>query len=255
MLSIDRRKYILDTLKETGSVRVDQLAETLGVTQMTIRRDLDKLEDDVSVKRTHGGAVLYSHLHDEEAYDEKKEKNKEVKQGIAKIANQMIRENATVLLDAGTTTYELAQLLKYRKDLIIITGDLTIASILYRSNNDVYFIGGKLERKTGTVMDTDCESFLNYINIDYVFLGTSAVSDDGYLSTTTLSKANLKKRIFKIAHKRVLLVDHTKFGIEAFAKIVPLKAFDAVITDKVFDIQTRVMLEEEGVAVKNIEEA
>lgn len=254
MLSVDRRKYILDQLKAHGSVRVDQLAEMLDVTQMTIRRDLDKLEDDVTVKRTHGGAVLYSHLHDEEAYDEKKEKNKEAKAAIAKIANEMIKPHKTVLLDAGTTTYELALLLRYRNDLVIVTGDLTIASVLYKSDNEVYFIGGKLERKTGTVMETEGNSILDNINVDYVFLGSSAVASDGYLSTTTLSKANIKKRIFKLAHKRILLVDKTKFGKEAFAKIVPIQDFDVVITNKEIEGELKRSLEEEGVIIKQVKE-
>ena len=254
MLSVDRRKYILDQLKATGSVRVDRLADELGVTQMTIRRDLDKLEDDVTVKRTHGGAVLYSHLHDEEEYEEKQGKNRDVKQALAKVANELIRDHTTVLIDAGTTTYELALLLRYRKDLVIVTGDLKIASALYRSDNEVYFIGGKLEKKTGTVMETDTNSFLDFINIDYVFMGTSAIGYDGFLSTTTLSKANIKKRIFNIAHKKILLVDETKFDKEAFAKIVPIQKFDIVITNKIFDEELQSVLDEEGVIVKTVKE-
>lgn len=254
MLSVDRRKYILDQLKATGSVRVDKLSDELGVTQMTIRRDLDKLEDDVTVKRTHGGAVLYSHLHDEEDYEEKQGKNREIKQALAKVANDLIRENSTVLLDAGTTTYELALLLRHRRDLIIVTGDLKIASVLYRSENEVYFIGGKLEKKTGTVMETDCQSFLDYINVDYVFMGSSAIACDGYLSTTTLSKANIKKRIFGIAHKKILMVDETKFDKEAFAKIVPIYEFDIVVTNKKFDDDMCEKLEEEGVVIKAVKE-
>ncbi len=235
MLSIDRRKYIIEQLNKYGSVKVEQLSEELGVTSMTIRRDLDKLEAEVAVQRTHGGAVLYSHLHFEEKYEEKKIKNNKIKQKLAMEAIKIIRDNTTIFVDAGTTTYELAQLLKSYENLIIITSDLKIATLLYASLNDIYLIGGKVERSTGTVYESDYDSFLDRVNIDYAFFGTSAISNDGYLSTTTLSKANLKRRLFDASHKNVLLADQSKFGRECFAKIVALTEFDVIISDQHFE--------------------
>lgn len=254
MLSLDRRKYIMDQIKENGSVKVDQLADELNVTQMTIRRDLDKLESENLLQRTHGGAILYDRLYAEEEYDVKKEKNIEIKKHIAKTASEIIIDQSTIYLDAGTTTYELAMLLKQRSGLIIVTGDLKIASLLYPSDNDVYVIGGKIEKSTGTVIGAEGSDFLSKINIDYAFVGTSAVSHHLYASTPTFEKADLKKHILKVAHKKILLVDRSKFCKECFVKIAPLTAFDIVVTDKTFDQEDQHTLDEVGVDIKIVKE-
>lgn len=235
MLSVERRKYILDKLKIDGSVKVEPLAIELGVTPMTIRRDLDKLESEDLLKRTHGGAILSTRLFHEEEYDIKKQKNVEVKRKIAHVASELIQENATILLDAGTTVYELANILKYRDDLIIITGDLKIASLLYNTDNEVHIMGGKLEKKTGTIMLNESQGYLDRISIDLAFLGGSAISKSHYLTTPTFDKAELKSKIINVAETSILLVDDSKFNLKSLVKIAHLKEFDVIITDRVFD--------------------
>lgn len=249
MLSLDRRQLIKDRLNISGSIKVDELAEELGVTQMTIRRDLDKLEAESFLKRTHGGAVLADRLLDEEEYDTRKEKNIDAKKRIAEKASEMIQDDSTILLDAGTTTYELAQIIKNRKGLVVITGDLKIASLLYKTDNDVHFIGGRIEKKTGTVMSTECLAFIEQVNIDYAFIGGSAISNKYFLTTPTFDKAKLKSKVMETADKSILLVDNSKFGIKSLVKIAHIKEFDTIVTDVTFEESVKEELEEAEVEV------
>ncbi|WP_058485011.1 DeoR/GlpR family DNA-binding transcription regulator [Defluviitalea phaphyphila] len=252
MLPIERRKYIMDKLNLNGSVKVEELAKEMNVTPMTVRRDLDKLEAEDLLKRTHGGAVLSTSLYFEEEYDVKKEKNIEIKKKIAQSASELIKGPSTIFLDAGTTTYELANILKNRNDLVIITGDLKIASLLYRTENEVHFLGGKLEKKTGAVLSVEWNTFIERINIDYAFLGGSAITNQYYLTTPTFEKAKLKSKLIELADKSVLLVDESKFGVKSLVKIAHIKDFDVIITNKVFNNEFMKELKEKGVEVRLI---
>ena len=126
MLAPERQKYILDTLEQTGAVTVSKLAQSLDVTEETIRRDLEKLEAKDALVRTHGGAVPV----EESAYDlsleKRKSANVEAKQKLAKLASEHVVPGDTIFLDASTTTYYLANELKLKKNITVITNSLRV---------------------------------------------------------------------------------------------------------------------------------
>lgn len=234
MLPIERQNIIIDELKKNGIVQVDKLATDIKVTSMTIRRDLDKLEKKGKLKRIQGGAVTLDLQSDEDRYDIKRTKNIEVKKAIAELAFELIKEESTIYLDSGTTTYELAKKLLKKEGLTIITDDINIAALLYKSRNQVYIIGGRIEEGTGSILMNEQDNIMNMINIDYAFIATASLSEDGTLTTPSFEKAKIKQKVIEIANKSFLLVDKSKFGINFFIKITNLKVFDAIITDIVF---------------------
>ncbi len=151
MLSVDRHKYIVDYLNMHETVTRGELAERLGVTSMTIGRDLKKLEEQGLLMLTHGGAMLPS-LAEERLYTRKKGEHMDVKKRMAQEAMASIHNGMTILLDAGTSTFEIADLLKTSKlsDLTVITVDLYIALHLYQcSNIKLIILGGEILAETG----------------------------------------------------------------------------------------------------------
>ncbi|WP_070000127.1 DeoR/GlpR family DNA-binding transcription regulator [Cellulosilyticum sp. I15G10I2] len=234
MIPAERETYILEHLRGNGVVKIEELAKALSVTPMTIRRDLEKLEKQGLAFRSHGGAVLKNPLQKEQHYEEKKMNNYYKKQQIAKAAAQLVKDGDTILLDIGTTTYELALLLKTKKDLAVVTNDLKIALELYPTELKVMLTGGQIQKETAGALGAVTENFISNISVDIAFIGISSINNNWMLCTPTFEKAALKNKMIACASKSVLLADESKFHKEAFVKICPLDKVDMLITSKGF---------------------
>jgi DeoR/GlpR family transcriptional regulator of sugar metabolism len=234
MISNNRQLEILELLTQKGNVTVEELAAKFNVSKMTIRRDLEKLQENNLLQRTHGGALMNRVLLQEMAYNEKREEHAEIKQCITKRALSFIENNQTIFLDAGTTTYELAQKLP-SQNLTIVTNDIRVAAHLMLTNNKVIFLGGMIGKETGSVNDTFTQDMLASLSIDIAFLGTSSVDNDMNLCTPDINRMKLKKIAYNVAEKRILLVDSSKFYSKSLYKILNINDFDVVISD--FDIK------------------
>lgn len=151
MLPNERRRWIELEIINQGKVDIEKLAKQLNVSTMTIRRDLAKLEEEGKIVRTHGGAIYPKALVQETPYLAKKGKNIRQKKAIARKALEFIPESANIILDSGTTTMEVAKLLKGREDLTIITNDIKIAAELTESKLKVIVTGGELQNRVGTL--------------------------------------------------------------------------------------------------------
>lgn len=231
---IERDALIIEKLKMHGKVMVNELAEELEVTPMTIRRDLTRLEQQGLLQKVHGAAVQpLDSLLKERAFGEKKLIQSQQKQLIAQEALELINPGDTILLDAGTTTYEMALLLKEMPRVNVVTNDLHIAMELCSGEGTVYFIGGEIEKELGRSTGAKAFQFLSDIHVDSVFLGVSAISSDLMLCSPTVDNAELKRAMMNCGSKKVLLADESKFGTNAFARIGPLSLVDVLITDKV----------------------
>jgi DeoR/GlpR family transcriptional regulator of sugar metabolism len=234
MISIQRDAVILEKLRQRGMISVNEIAGELGVTAMTIRRHLQKLEKAGLLERVHGGAKLIGELPKEPAFSIKKELSEREKCMIAGAALQFVHAGDTILLDAGTTTYRLVALIKEIKELTVITNDLQIAVGLCSSDVRLYFIGGEIEKGLGRTGGSKALNFLSDIHVDTIFLGTSAISEDFTLGSFSLENADVKRAMLKCGSKRVLLADSKKFYKKTFAQVGPLSRVDILITDKVF---------------------
>lgn len=231
MFENSRQKKIFDIVSKKGSTSVDYLSKHFDVSKMTIRRDLEKLQESDLLQRTHGGAMLPQVLFKEMTYMEKQQHNIEIKKELAREALQYVSDNSVIYLDAGTTTYELAKLLANKKDVVVVTNDLRIASHLANQGNKVYIPGGLVSNDTGSIHSPEAVEFLSNINIDVSFLAASSVDAELNVCTPDDTKVLLKRYMIKNSPMNVLLVDKSKFSQKAVHRIFNFSDVDFVVTD------------------------
>lgn len=233
-----RHNKILDILFENENISIDELANQTKVSTMTIRRDLDYLQQQNMLTRTHGGARVNKVVLKEISYQKKSKENLEAKRLIAQAAIKLIEPNSSIFLDAGTTVYELARLLVDTNGHTIITNDINIAQLLCNSQNDIYMLGGLLESETGCAMGVYTIELLKRFNIDIAFVATNSITDRLEIGTSEEDKGNIKEYVIGLDAKKVLLVDESKFHRKSLFKIASIKEFTFVISDYVFNKKT-----------------
>lgn len=230
MFESTRQMEIVELLKERNSMSVIELAEFFSVSKMTIRRDLEKLQSLKLIQRTHGGAFINKTLTRELSYHEKTLANSEVKACISKTVLKYISPKSTIFLDAGTTTYEIAKEMAHN-DLTVITNDIRIASLLMLTENRVIFLGGLIDKETGSTTDNFASELAKEFSIDLAIMGTSSIDDELYLCTPDPQRQYLKQMLIKLARKTILVTDEQKFYSNSLYRIVHLNDFDIVVTD------------------------
>lgn len=251
MLPAERRNHILNELQTKGKIEIEILAAELNVSPMTVRRDLVLLEEQGLAHRTHGGAVLYDGLLRETPYDTKEISNMEEKRRIGRAASQLVKDGSVVILDAGTTTLEVARSIKHIKNLTVITNDLKIALELSDgTETKVYCMGGQVQNGLGTIYGEHAQEFLSNIRADTCFIATSSFDINWGLSSPTIEKANLKRLMMKAADQVVLVTDHSKFNKKSFARIANVDELDIIITDQVLEDSFQNILMEKGVQTR-----
>lgn len=227
----ERRALILQALNKSEDADVDHLAQHLHVSAMTIRRDLKMLEEEGKVIRTHGSAILKEALVNESAFKDKEIKNNEEKKRIAEEAIKLVREGSTLLLDSGTTTLEIAKLLKERQNLTIITNDVQIAAELINSELTVIMTGGNLQRETGTLSGSITEDFFRDIHVDLLFLGAHAIDFQAGITAPAHDKAYVKKYMVAASQRTWLVADSSKMNRKSFTRVCNLHEVNGLITD------------------------
>ncbi|MGL5329445.1 MAG: DeoR/GlpR family DNA-binding transcription regulator [Peptostreptococcaceae bacterium] len=251
MFQLDRHKKIYEYLLEHKNATVNELADILRVTTMTIRRDLDKMESCGLITRVFGGAVIDSNIVKEVDYESKEKSNIAEKNKIAEEAKMLVSDNSIVILDSGTTCMEIAKKIVDNKNLKVITTDILIAAYLMKYENiEVYCAGGKIQGNIGSCVDSYTVEFFNNISADICFIGASAINEDYILSTFMPEKAKVKQSIMKSAKHRVLVTDNSKFNKRSFAKICSLKEFELIISNKGINEEVEKEIINKGINLK-----
>jgi DeoR family fructose operon transcriptional repressor len=228
----ERHQQILATARAEGRVDVNRLAEDLDVTPETIRRDLTVLERHGLLRRVHGGAIPVERLGFEPGIADREAKMAVEKERIAKAALDELPDGGAVILDAGTTTVRLAELLPVDRELTVVTHALPVAMALaMRPGITLHLVGGTVRGRTLAAVGAWAERELADIHADVAFLGTNGLSVEHGLTTPDLAEAAVKRALVTNARRTVVLTDHSKIGRVDFALVVPLSAVDTVITD------------------------
>lgn len=233
MLSEERQVILLRELQTKGYAQVNEMADRLQVTPITIRRDFAALEQQGKCSRTRGGAVLTGQgTTPELPYDIKAQQHIPEKQRIAQAAAAYIHEGDIIILDSGSTTFQLARQLLPRRQLTVVTNDLKIASLL-AVNPSITLIctGGVSRANVYTLLGSQTEQFLKTIRVDKTFLGADAIHPDGIVSNVNLDEVAIKQAMLSAGSQRILLADSSKFGVQGFARVCEIKDLDLVITD------------------------
>jgi len=228
----ERHTLILTTARAAGRVEVQQLAAEMDVTPETVRRDLTVLERMGLVRRVHGGAVPVERLGYEPALAQREHELGAEKDRIAKAALDELPEGGSVILDAGSTTARLAEMLPSDRELTVVTHALPVATALAALPLvTLHLVGGTVRPRTLAAVGSWAERALADVRVDVAFLGTNGLSVEAGLSTPDLAEATVKRALVAAAARTVVLADHTKVGRTELAVVAPLGRVDAVVTD------------------------
>ncbi|MGH9179081.1 MAG: DeoR/GlpR family DNA-binding transcription regulator [Acidimicrobiales bacterium] len=227
-----RRDRISEELRRRGRVSVRRLAAAHDVTPETVRRDLVELEARGELRRIHGGAVALEHLRVEPAVDERSERMAAAKARIAAAAVALFPgDGGTVLLDAGTTTGALLEVVPTDRRLTVVTNAVAHALALAPIPTiTVIVVGGRLRARTLANVDDLAVETIGNLRVDVAFVATNGISERG-CSTPDPAEAAVKRTMVGAADRVVLLADHTKFGEEHFVRFANLSDLDVAVTD------------------------
>jgi DeoR family transcriptional regulator, fructose operon transcriptional repressor len=243
----ERQQGIVARARAAGRVDVASLAAELEVTTETVRRDLTTLERRGLLRRVHGGAIPVERLGFEPGLASRDTVMVAEKERIAKAALAYLPAEGAILLDAGTTTARLAEVLPAERELIVVTNALQIALTLsVRPNLTVLTIGGRIRGRTLAAVNTPALDMLRDLYVDVAFLGANGVTVEHGLTTPDPAEAAVKRAMLRAARRRVLLADHTKVGPVQLARFGAVADLDVLVTDTGLDERTAVELEAAG---------
>lgn len=242
----ERRNQLLEIVRRQGFASLPDLADRLQVSESTVRRDLAHLERDGLARRTHGGAFYagpsphLSHFRSRQSAEWSK------KRAIAHAAEQLVADRDTLLLDGGTTTYELARLLT-GKPLQIVTNSLPVANLFSsRPEVELIVIGGYLHSTSGVLLGEYAEQMLASLRVPTAVISAAGVSETGLYNSNHMT-ASTQQAMIRAADEVILVADSTKFGRQSIAQVCELKEIDRVVVDQQLDDKWREPLSAAGI--------
>ena len=254
MLAVERRRVIAEALRSRGVVSVVEMAEQLGTTEITVRRDLRAMAKDGLVMRARGGAILPAPIGHEPSYSEKARQAAAEKASIARLAVQMIRPGDSILLGPGTTTQALAKLLVDFPELTVVTNSLLVAQALMGSSRvEVILTGGTLRRSIHALVGPSTEESVRALRASVAFISGNGFTAERGLSTPSPLVAATDRAFATAAQQVVVLADHTKIGQETMCQTVPVARVQILITDGGSDPAEIAAIREAGVDVRRWE--
>ncbi|CAM3636136.1 DeoR/GlpR family DNA-binding transcription regulator [Marinicrinis lubricantis] len=249
MLVAERYEKIVQLVNERGSIRVSELSELCQVTEETIRRDLDRLEQAGRLRRSHGGAVSVKDQQPEIPYFEREISNAEEKRRIALEAVKRIQPRDKIALDASSTAWYMASHLP-DIPLTVLTNSIKVAMELSTKEKiEVISTGGLLAQRSLSFVGPLAERTLQTYHVDKLFFSCKGVHPEFGISESNELQARIKQQMLGIADEVILLSDASKFGVKAFTHVAELRDVDALITDKGLTKEQQEQLEGSGLTV------
>jgi DeoR/GlpR family transcriptional regulator of sugar metabolism len=248
MLTLERQNAIMDILNKEKAVSINKLSGHFSISSASIRRDLEKMEQQGLVKRTYGGAVLVEGINAEIPLVVREIEQREAKQKIAKAASLFIDDQDTILMDSSTTTKELTHFMESINNLTVITNGIrAITDMALLDNITVYGISGKLRKPSLSFIGNQAETCVtDYWASKFFFSCTGLWMSHGAMDYSD-AEAELRKKMMSVCQKIILLCDHTKFDRPAFYKICPFSRVNVLITDQKLSAQWESLLMQNGV--------
>jgi Bacterial regulatory proteins, deoR family./DeoR-like helix-turn-helix domain. len=231
MFAEERQQKIYDIICKKRSVKVSELSKMLNISAVTIRRDLDELQKQNRIIRTHGGAMVAYSVGRAIKWKDLISQNSELKQKIAHVAYDQICEHDTILLDSSSTVYELVKLIAQGNKgnlRIITTSILAVQALSNCKNCNVMIVGGDINYNHDTVEGCVAARFIKDIRVDKCFIGINGIDEKFGFSTPRYEDAEIKSSMIASSVKSFILADHTKFGKVYLAKVDPCSC---LITD------------------------
>jgi DeoR/GlpR family transcriptional regulator of sugar metabolism len=233
VLAQQRQASILDRVRRHGGARVADLVRALGVSDMTVRRDIEALAERGLVAKVHGGAVAIEGTTDEPGYAAKSVQQRDEKLAIARAAAALVKPGSAIGISAGTTTAALAEELTGVADLTVVTNSIPVADILYRAGrpDQTVVLTGGTRTPSDALVGPVAQEAAARINLDLLFLGVHGMSPRAGYTTPNLSEADTNRALVAAARRLVVLADHTKWDTVGIATIAALGDAQIVVTD------------------------
>lgn len=240
MFVTERRSKIIELLNEKQRLTVLELANSLGVSEATLRSDLNKMEKEGLLTRTHGGAILNDLKSSETSFSARVKRNQKEKSLIAEKAFHFIEKEQCILLDASSTTLALARYLKDQSiRLTVVTSSIKTAMELNESPHiTVILIGGMMTKGSSSIEGIMGANILDQVNIDIMFTSANGFTPETGMSDFNLYEVQLKKDMVNKAKMVIALIDHTKIGFNSSAVFAKTDQIDTIITDLDMDEET-----------------
>ncbi|MFJ7593457.1 DeoR/GlpR family DNA-binding transcription regulator [Streptomyces sp. NPDC097617] len=249
-LAPHRRALILDIVRRDGAVRVADLVEQLGVSDMTIRRDLDVLARSGSLSKVHGGAISSSvTTGDEPSFESKAALESRAKAAIAEVAVALVKPRSVVAISGGTTSYAVATRLREVPGLSVVTNSLPVAEVLRRTGAErgtadhTLLLTGGTPTKSASLVGPLADQAIRSLQVDLLIIGAYGVSERAGATTPNLAEAQTNRALIASANRVAVVADHTKWGVVGLSQFVSLSEIDYFVTDDGLDDQARAVLD------------
>ncbi|MFE9310142.1 DeoR/GlpR family DNA-binding transcription regulator [Streptomyces sp. NPDC088353] len=253
LLAEQRRALILDEVRRRGGVRVNELTRKLGVSDMTVRRDLDALARQGVLEKVHGGAVpvVEASTH-EPGFEAKSGLELTAKEDIARAAAGLVSPGTAIALSGGTTTYALAQHLLDVPDLTVVTNSVRVAEVFHsaqrtsgrRQGAATVVLTGGVRTPSDSLVGPVADQAIAALHFDVLFLGVHGISAEAGLSTPNLAEAETNRRLVQSARRVVVVADHTKWGVVGLSSFAALDRIDTLVTDAGLPAEARTEISE-----------
>lgn len=249
MLAEERRNRLLELVRARGFASLPELAEELAVSESTVRRDLDQLEESGSARRTHGGVFYAGSSPKLPHFEERQPAQWDKKQRIADAAVRLIADGDTVLLDGGSTTYEVARRLVGRP-LQVVTNSLPVANLFAaNATTDLVLVGGYVYPRTGVMLGPYANDMLATLGVRRTVLSVAGVTERGYYNSNLLL-VETERAMMQAADETIVVVDSTKFGRQSLAHLCELGSIARVVVDNEITEDWRSKLTAAGVKLE-----
>lgn len=253
LLAEQRRALIMDEVRRRGGVRVNELTRRLGVSDMTVRRDLDALARQGMLEKVHGGAVpvVNASTH-EPGFEAKSGLEPTAKEEIARAAAALVPPGSAIALSGGTTTYALAQQLLDVTDLTVVTNSVRVADVFHvaqrssgrRQGAATVVLTGGVRTPSDALVGPVADQAIATLHFDMLFVGVHGISVEAGLSTPNLAEAETNRRLVQSARRVVVVADHTKWGTVGLSSFASLDQVDILVTDAGIPEETRAEITE-----------
>lgn len=233
MLALQRQGTILEYVRTHGGARVSDLRTLLGVSDMTVRRDLDALSGRGLVEKVHGGATaIGAPSADEPGFEAKATRELEEKELIAREAATLVQPGSAVAVSAGTTTWALARYLIDIPDLTVVTNSMRVADELHTAPGDrTLILTGGIRTPSDALVGPVADMVIRSLHVDTLFLGCHGMDDAAGLSTPNIAEAQTNRELVRNARTVVVTADHTKWEIKGLSTFADLEQVDVLVTD------------------------
>lgn len=252
LIPAERQEYIVTLIQQKRAVRVSALSEVLSVSEITIRRDLEKLEEQGVLERTHGGAILTQRMRQEPLYVQKERLEIEAKRAIGKAAAQLVNPGETIFVHSGSTTRQIFSHLAHLPRLRVITSNVAAMAELDNRDESVELIvvGGTYRWQSNSLVGPIALATIAQINASKTFLGVDGISTQHGLTTPIQEEAEVARAMIEQTRGAIIVVaDHSKIGVVAEFVTCALKKVDTIVTDTALDEDWRESLAAEGIGI------